>query len=398
VINELHGFELGNELIVRIADLLAPPLLPEDGLRARLSGDRFAVVLPAADTGVAATIAAKIQAAARELRIGPAEGCVEASVSCGVADVVAMPQALDRAIAAAEIACKSAKSRGRDRVAVYNPDDNSMMQRRSDAVAVGELRAALKSDRLLLYAERLKSLRDASVPDAFQLSLRMLDEDEGVISPASLLHAAVRYQLMPSVDRWVVQNALEMLAPFRAVLQSSGVSFALRISGQSMADTAFVEHFAAHLSAARLPHGCILVSVGEALAGNLVRAGAAIERLEALGCGFALAGFGIGTHAIDYIKNFHITRVEIDAEFVRNLARDGDSRAAVRAIVELAGALSLQTAAAGVDDPAQRTVLRDIGVDFACGAAYEAPRPLDDLLPSLGGDESRRMRRLYLET
>ena len=203
---------------------------------------------------------------------------------------------------------------------------------------------------------------------------------------------------MPSVDRWVVQNALEMLAPFRDVLKSSGVSFALRISGQSIADAAFVEHFAAQLSAARLPHGCIMVTVGEAVAGNLVRAGAAIERLEALGCGFALAGFGVGTHAIDYIKNFRITRVEIDADFVRKLAHDVDSRAAVHAIVELAGALSIQTAAAGVDGPAQSAAVRDSGIDFACGDAYGPARPLDDLLPTLGGDESRRMRRLYLET
>lgn len=398
VINELHGFELGNELIVRIADLLAPPLLPSDALRARLSGDRFAVVLPEADARAAAQIAQRIQAAARELRIGPADACVEASVSCGVADVVAMPQALDRSIAAAEIACKTAKSRGRDRVAVYNSDDHSMMQRRSDAIAVGELRAALKSDRLLIYAERLKSLQDPSVPDAFQLSLRMLDADEGVVSPAPLLTAALRYQLMPSVDRWMVRNSLEMLAPLRGTLQSSGVSFALRVSGQSIADAAFVEHFAAQMSAARLPKGCITVVLGETAAGNLVRAGAAIERLQALGCGFALAGFGIGTHAMDYIKNFRIGRVEIDGNFVRNLNQGSGSKAAVRAIVELAAALAIQTAADGVDDPDARRVLCEIGVDFACGAVFGPPRPLDDLLPTLGGDESRRMRRLYLET
>jgi GGDEF domain-containing protein len=44
VVNELHGFEVGNELIVRIADLLSPPLLPDGALAARISGDRRKVV------------------------------------------------------------------------------------------------------------------------------------------------------------------------------------------------------------------------------------------------------------------------------------------------------------------------------------------------------------------
>ena len=45
VVNELHGFELGNELIVRVADLLSTTELPEDALACRISGDRFVIVL-----------------------------------------------------------------------------------------------------------------------------------------------------------------------------------------------------------------------------------------------------------------------------------------------------------------------------------------------------------------
>ena len=73
VVNELHGFELGNELIVRVAELLAPPLLPAQALASRLSGDRFAVVLPATEPAQAAEHATRIQAAAARLLIGPAQ-------------------------------------------------------------------------------------------------------------------------------------------------------------------------------------------------------------------------------------------------------------------------------------------------------------------------------------
>ena len=72
VVNELHGFELGNELIVRMAELLAPPLLPAEALAARISGDRFAVVLPRCRRASGgATSPQKLQAAAARLVIGP---------------------------------------------------------------------------------------------------------------------------------------------------------------------------------------------------------------------------------------------------------------------------------------------------------------------------------------
>ena len=73
VVNELHGFELGNELIVRIADLMAPPLLPAAALAARIAGDRFAIILPDSSTSAAAAIAAQLQSAASRLIIGPAQ-------------------------------------------------------------------------------------------------------------------------------------------------------------------------------------------------------------------------------------------------------------------------------------------------------------------------------------
>jgi hypothetical protein len=105
---------------------------------------------------------------------------VQVSLSCGIADLLTLPEGLDRSVAAAEIARKSAKSHGRDRVARYRADDNSMIRRRQDAVAVGRLRAVGR-----------------------------------VCSQEPPLAAALRYQLTPSVDRRLLQLLLETLTPYR---------------------------------------------------------------------------------------------------------------------------------------------------------------------------------------
>ena len=299
VVNELHGFELGNELIVRIADLLGPPMLPEGAMAARISGDRFAVVLPEADPRAAAKIAGNIQAAARRLVIGPSQDVMDVSVSCGVAALVSMPQGLARAMAAAELACKTAKNRGRNRVELYACEDDSMMRRHDDAQAVGQLRAALKADRLVLYAQRIAPLQDRSLPGGYEILMRLQEENGSIVLPGPLIVAAQRYQLLPSVDRWVVQRALQMLAAYRSMLKTRGVSMSINVSGQSIGDETCIQTFKEHLKEAALPADCVTIEITEqAAVTNLARANAMINQLKALGCRFALDDFGTGANSL----------------------------------------------------------------------------------------------------
>lgn len=273
VANELHGFELGNELIVRVADLLTSPLLPPNALSARIAGDRFAFILPACNCADAMTLAAHLQAAAADIAIGPRDDAFEVSISGGVSILLPMPDGLARGIAAAELACKTAKQRGRNRVELYAFEDSTMMRRHSDAMAVGQLRSALRADRLLLFAQRIAPLQDRSLPGGYELLLRMKDVDGSLVAPGPLIEAAQRYQLLPAVDRWVAKRALQTLGPYRAMLASRGLGISINISGQSVGDEAFALQFAQQLREARLPHECLSVELTEqAAVTNLARA------------------------------------------------------------------------------------------------------------------------------
>ena len=399
VINELHGFELGNEMIVRIAGLLAPPLLPERSFAARISADRFAVLLSHTETKQAADCAEAIRMAASRLKIGPAENAVDVSVSCGVAPYVDMPQGLDRALATAELACKAAKRKGRNRMEVYASDDRSMIRRHDDVVAVGQLRAALKSDRLVLYAQRIVPLRSTTLSGGYEILVRILGDDGELVMPGPLINAAQRYQLLPSLDRWVTTRALEMLTPYRAMLSSGGVGMSINVSGQSICDETFVAQLAEQIAGARLPTDCITVEITEQSAvTNLARANELIRQLKSLGCQIALDDFGTGANSLTYLKHLQISRVKIDGSFVRDVATDRNSRSTVRAIVELANGMSIDTVAEFVENMEIADEVRNLGVDYAQGYAFGKPEPLEKVLAGLNNEESQRLRRLFLES
>ena len=398
IVNELHGFELGNELIVRVAETLSSPLLPADALAGRISADRFAIVLPKNGPSEAVKLAQQLQAAASGLVIGPSKTAFDVSISCGVSELMPMPQGLARAIAAAELACKTAKNRGRNRVELYACDDATMMRHHGDAFAVGQLRSALKDDRLVLYAQRITPLQNAKLPGGYEVLLRLRDIDGTLISPGPLIDAAQRFQLLPTIDRWVVQRALQMLAPYRGMLGARGLGMSINVSGQSIGDDTFIRQFIQQLKDARLPSNCVSVELTEQAAiTNIASAKQMVSRLGALGCRVALDDFGTGANSLSYLKALQVARVKIDGSFVRDILTDRNSKATVHAIVELAKGMGIETVAEYVESEAIARELRVIGVDYAQGYAFGKPTPLCELLDELARDESVRLHRLFLE-
>ena len=384
VVNESHGFELGDELIVRIAELLAPPFVPKSSFAGRVAGDRFVLVLPDTSTVQAKEIASSIQGAVSRLRIGATDNPIEASVSCGIAALVDMPQGLARAIAAAEVACKMAKSHGRNRVELYSFDDGSIVRRQDNVVAVGLLRNALRSDALMLFAQRIEPLQSGDLRGGYEILLRFKGTEGQPLPPGALIEAASQYQLLPSVDRWVVSHALTMLAPCREALRRSGFSFSINISGQAIGDEPFNEFLIEQLAAADLPAGSVVLEITEqAAVGNLERANSMLGRLQQLGCRIALDDFGTGANSLVALKALRVGRVKIDGSFVRDILTEPRSKAAVNSILELARSMSLETVAEYVENDAIATMVRDMGVDYAQGYAFGKPKPLEEVLAEM---------------
>ena len=398
VVNELHGFELGDEIIARVAQLLTAPILPDESPVARVAGDCFAVVVRNCDPKAAAEIARRVQTAAARIRIGPSQEPVEVSVSCGVAALVSMPKGFARALAAAEIACKAAKDRGRDRIELYACEDASMMRRHDDVLIVGQLREALKADRLLLYAQKIVPLRDHDKRGGYELLVRLKTVDGSISAPAEFLSAAQRYQLLPSIDRWVVTRALQMLSTYRGTVMQSGLSFSINLSAQSIGDEAFIDQFIAQIRGSGVPPSALTIEITEQSAvSNLATAAELMRRMRRVGCQIALDDFGTGMNSLTSLKGLPVSRIKIDGSFVKDLLTNSRSLATVQAILALARQLELDTVAEYVESEALATRLTLLGIDYGQGYAFGKPEPLDNVLGGLQNEESQRLRALALE-
>ena len=98
----------------------------------------------------------------------------------------------------------------------------------------------------------------------------------------------------------------------------------------------------------------------------------------------AIDDFGTGYSSLNYLRQFPVDIVKIDRSFVDGIDADGDQRALVAMIVDLARALGLAQVAEGIERPDQLAELRSLGCDFGQGFLYARPIAFDDLDRLLG--------------
>ena len=383
VINETFGMHVGDDVIVSVAECMAKSL-PAGALSARISGDRLAALIPNADMDAAAIVAEKIRAAAAAIVPRPGQGSFEVSACLGVAPIGRSDNPLAHALATAEIACKAAKDRGRNRVEIFQDSDQSIIRRHTDILVIGKLRDALDNDSFRLDAQPILPLRGNYGRPRFELLIRMLGDRGEVIPPGKFLSAAERYQLMPTVDRWVVRRACELLGEHSASVGEDIARFAINLSGQSLQDESFLQFVIEQIKASSLPPGVLCFELTEtATIGNLVKAQNFIRSLQDLGCQFALDDFGTGVSSLAYLKDLSVNYLKIDGSFVRDAITNSRSESMIKAIAQLAKVMCMETIAEYVETDVLRARMADLGVDYGQGFAMGKAQPLEDLLREL---------------
>ncbi len=377
-VNDRFGMHVGDTVISRLGELVRKTL-PPGALAARISGDRFAALLQCG-LEEAARFADALRVSAEQLGVSDVDARVPISISIGVARLDRGARDLSHSLAAAETACKAAKDRGRNCIAVCEPGDAG--RRLADVNVAERLKQAIVAERLRLDAQLILPFAGGpGKPPHFELLLRMIGEDGGTLGPDSFLAAANRYQLMPAIDRWVVERAIALLSPHAALLKQRPAVFAINISGQTLGDDSFADFLIGAIESSGLNPEVFCFELNEsATILNIARAEALMRRLRRIGCALALDDFGIGLSSLAYLRQLPVTSLKIDGSFVRDILKDSRSEFMVKAIAQLANSMQLATVAEHVETEEIRARIATLGVDYGEGFAIGRPEPFADAL------------------
>ena len=385
VVNDTCGHVAGDELLRRLPALLQPLVRPDDVV-ARLGGDEFALLLEDCSLEQAARIAERVRDTVRDFRFAWQYRSFRLGASIGVVGLNAASPGPTSVLGAADAACYVAKDQGPNQVHVCWPHDLAIARRRGELRWVARLKAALDENRFRLHAMSIAPLAGGPAMH-HELLLRLADTRGGLVMPGAFLPAAERYQLMPLIDRWVIEHAAGFLGQAAArEPQLRTHRFGINLTGESLRDPLLLEIVRETLARHAVPASMVYFEFTETAA--IANLGAAVEfmrGLRDLGCRLALDDFGCGMSSFSYLKHLPVDFLKIDGSFIREVESNPVDQAIVRAVQAVGRQMGIPAIAEYVETEAIRDYLRGLGVEYGQGYAIARPVPVEEfLLPGEG--------------
>ena len=375
-VNDVHGHQIGDDLLVAVAERLTRLLRPGDTM-ARLSGDEFVILCEDLDH--------EFLAEALATRIGTALtapfvfGVIELNMTASVGIAFAglgedVPELL---LQQADAAMYQAKRKGGGRHAVLDLREQELADLRAElehdlqgATGRGEMRADYQP---------IVSTDDGRIVGVEAL-LRWEHPSRGLVPPMTVVPMAEQHGLISEIGRWMLEQACHDRNRWQEDLQHDDLQVSVNVSSHQLMSPTFCGTVESVLSDTHTAPALLTLEVTEGLfVEDIDRAITVLHDLKELGVSFALDNFGTGFLSLSQLRRFPVDFLKIDHAFIGGLGRGKRNSAIVSALVDLGHALDMTIVAEGVETLRQKQEASALGCEFSQGYFFAHPMTADSL-------------------
>jgi len=356
-VNDGLGHAAGDDLLRAIA-AGCRALLPPSAVLARCGGDEFAVLLPGCGGDEAFRVVDAVRAASDRT-----------TLSCGVAELAPGETGAD-VLRRADTAMYAAKRAGRDRTALADVGDPTLVR---------DLALALRSGAVHVALQPIWRLDGEGVVGVEALA-RWTDPVRGVVPPAEFVPVAEAAGLIGELGGLVLERACREVAVLVEAWDTPLV-LTVNVSGRQLVEVGFVDRVLATLALTGWTPAALVVEVTESLLDATTPAATeALRGLRRAGVAVAIDDFGTGYAALSRLDAAPADFVKLDAQFIADITTSPRRAAVLRAVLDLCAGLGLAVIAEGVERHDQADLLRELGCPLAQGYLFARPLPVADLV------------------
>ena len=374
-INDSLGHPVGDALLKEVVERLKACVRDSDTI-SRQGGDEFIILLnDVRDSEAVARIAEKIHLRMTEpVTLG--KHVLTTSFSIGIALGPDDASDFDTLLQKADTAMYHAKEAGRNSHRFFTEQMNRLVV--EHLTLENKLRRALENREFILHYQPQLDLSDNTIVGVEAL-IRWNSPEDGLVSPTRFIPIAETSGLIAPIGAWVLREACRQarawqdagLPPFVVAVNLSAIQFKRPDLINTVINALVLADLDSQWLELELTES-ILIQDAEATVD-------AVRRLKALGIKLSVDDFGTGYSSLAYLKRFAVDKLKIDQSFVRDLGRDPEDSAIVRAIIQMAHSMKLKTIAEGVETQELIDLLRLFHCDEIQGYGLARPMPAEEL-------------------
>jgi EAL domain-containing protein (putative c-di-GMP-specific phosphodiesterase class I) len=349
----------------------------------RLSGDEFVVLVEGETMSAGAELVAERLLAVLhqpfelDSALGRPQAC---SASIGVA--VGQRSTTDELLRDADLAMYQAKQAGKDRYVLF---EESMQTNSADHIELEtDLRDALANDELYLLYQPTFDLR-TQVVTGVEALIRWAHPTRGIVAPDVFIPLTEANAMIIPIGRWVLQQACEQAAVWRAAGHPIGMS--INVSARQLEHDEFVDDVRDVLADYGLSPEALTLEITETvLMRDPTAAAIRLRALKALGVRIAIDDFGTGYSSLAYLRQFPVDALKIDRSFITGISSSREASALMHTLIQLGKTLGLETLGEGIEEHAQLEQLKHEECDSGQGFLFAKPLDVETVTRFLNRD------------
>ncbi len=381
IINDTFGHPVGDQLLIKLSEQVEQFIknIPHANI-ARIGGDEFILLIQNTNEILLLNALKQLQTLIQNFKMDYQGQKLSVGVSIGGILFQTPTEDIHSLFAAADTACYHAKHKGRNTISIFWVNSPELQCEKELVNWVQRIRNAITSHQLIVYLQPIiKSQNPEKAPPSYESLVRLKEGDE-IISPAAFIPTLERFQLMPDLDFYMVQEVVNHLSKQPDFLNDVS-HISINLSGTTLTIPDAANRIIQIIEASRLPFHKFCFEITETTAvSNLEEAKCFIKKLSKKGCLFSLDDFGTGMASFEYLYALPLNTLKIDGSFIKDIAHDPIKFEMVKSMQNIANLMNLETVAEYVENQAIIDKLNEIGVHHHQGYHYSKPKPIQEFM------------------
>ncbi|WP_432474044.1 sensor domain-containing protein [Amphritea sp. HPY] len=374
LINDTHGHNAGDQVLIEIAYRLKQNLRAED-IVSRIGGDEFIIYVTdlGTDKQHASHILDQLAETVKKYISAPIvlnNTSIHISASIGAAIFPGDDDQVEDVMRYSDVAMYQAKNARRNRIRFYNHEMQVAVDERRAYEA--ELQRAFVNDEFCLYFQPQINLSSGNITGVEAL-LRWNHPDKGLVQPADFIPQLEESGQIIEIGTWVLRHTCDWMKRW----QCSGhdkLRVSVNVSAAQFRHRGFNEQIETIVSNAAIDSSLLELELAENVAiKNIDETIRKMHKLKRLGLNIALDDFGSGYSSLAYLKRLPINTLKIDKSFIQDVPNDAYDVAIVEATMVMVKHLGLRVVAEGIENRQQLQFMQRNDCDIVQGFYFSEP-------------------------